>query len=333
MLNDEIEGEVPEGYAGHHLIGIAEAKGSVAMQEAAECGYNINNGHNGIALPTDETEAMSTGLPLHTGRHLGEYADMVAGRLEVLDDQYVESIQEGEPWSSEHLLSQVQEVENSIREDLLAHNVSLQNTDPNKISVNWRIAVYTVWKNVGRDPAPEITRYTQLDVQEVAQRYYTKGGTALKEPLPHITFEVESLEGLRERDSLWAGLPYLVFSSPRLREALSSLRVDNIEYYPATITHSQSGETITDYKIANIVGLVACFDWEQSRYELNPSGPTVKRIDRLVIDEARIPTGLLLFRLQEMRTVTLCDEGLAQGLIKLEITGVDFVSTSAFSTG
>lgn len=193
--------------------------------------------------------------------------------------------------------------------------------------------MYTVWKNVGRDLCPEITRYTQLDVQEVAQRFYTKGGTALKEPLPHITFEVKSLEGLRDRDSLWAGLPYLVFS-PRLREALSSLGVDNIEYYPATIRHSQSGETVTDYKIANIVGLVACFDWEQSRYELNPKrADRVKRIDRLVIDEARIPTGLLLFRLQEMRTVTLCDEGLAQGLIKLEITGVDFVSTSAFSTG
>jgi hypothetical protein len=199
--------------------------------------------------------------------------------------------------------------------------------------VNWRIAVYTVWKNVGRDLCPEISRYTQLDVQEVAERYYTKGGVALKEPLPHITFEVESLEGLRDHDSLWAGLPYLVFS-PKLREALRSLGADNIEYYPATIRDAQTGETVTDYKIANIIGLVACLDWEHSRYEPNLKlADRIKRIDRLVIDEAKVPIGLLLFRLHEMRTVILCHDGLAQGLIKLEITGVDFVSTSAFSTG
>jgi len=130
-LNNQIEGGVPEGYAGHHLIGIAEANQSDAMKAAAECGYNVNNENNGIALPTTEAESERTGLPLHDGRHLGEYTDMVAEQLQNLDDEYLTSIQEGECWSPDYLISQVHEVESSIRSDLLEHNVRLQTADPN----------------------------------------------------------------------------------------------------------------------------------------------------------------------------------------------------------
>jgi hypothetical protein len=193
--------------------------------------------------------------------------------------------------------------------------------------------VFCVWRNIERGLCPEIERYTELDVQAVAVKYYTKGGTPLKEPLPEITFEVASLDGLRSRDSLWAGLPYLVFSR-RLRAALTSMGVTNIEYYPAVIKNAQTGESILDYMIANIVGLVACLDWQRSRYEVNPkSAGHLKKIEHLAINEAAIPAELLLFRLSEMRTVILCRDRLADGLTQLGITGVRFVPMDEFSTG
>lgn len=131
-LNDQIEGGVPEGYAGHHLIGINEAKSSISLQAATEAGYNINNGNNGIALPTDAIEAENTGLPLHNGRHSGEYTDRVAELLEQLDDRYIAAEQAGKPWNNGKLLDEIRETENTIRQELTQHQLGLQNTGQSK---------------------------------------------------------------------------------------------------------------------------------------------------------------------------------------------------------
>ena len=52
-LNDEIVGGVPPRHAGHHQISINIANNYPVMHKASDIGYNINNGSNGIALPTD----------------------------------------------------------------------------------------------------------------------------------------------------------------------------------------------------------------------------------------------------------------------------------------
>jgi hypothetical protein len=131
-LNEQIEGGVPEGYEGHHLIGINEAKDSIALQEAVKAGYNINNKHNGIALPSELEEAEKTGLPLHSGRHLGEYTNHVSKWLEILDEEYIRSQEVGKPWSEEQLLERVSLVEDAIRDEILLHKVGLQTKDPHK---------------------------------------------------------------------------------------------------------------------------------------------------------------------------------------------------------
>jgi len=132
-LRANIEGGVPAEYAGHHLIPVSLAPNSVAMRKAGASGlYDINNGNNGIALPTREADAERTGLCPHNGKHIKEYTDDVAHRLSALDERYRRAARAGRPWTDTHLVRQVHGVEDSIRADLTEHRVVLQKTDPNR---------------------------------------------------------------------------------------------------------------------------------------------------------------------------------------------------------
>lgn len=124
-INHNIVGGVHDGYAGHHLIGIVEANNSPVMARAADLGYNINRGTNGIALPTEIAESIATGLPLHNGRHLGEYTEYVEAQLSRLQNRH-----ELGAVTDQSLLREVSKVEANVRQALLERRIRLQNADP-----------------------------------------------------------------------------------------------------------------------------------------------------------------------------------------------------------
>ena len=70
VLNEQIAGGVAKNYEGHHLTSLHLADNSGAMLRAAELGYNINRGSNGIALSSPLAESQASGLPYHGGKHL-----------------------------------------------------------------------------------------------------------------------------------------------------------------------------------------------------------------------------------------------------------------------
>ncbi len=124
-INANIEGGVPEGYAGHHLIPVSSAAKFTVMERAAELGYDINRGSNGIALPRTVELAQESGLPLHNGGHLGSYFDYVEGQLDALQNRYLSGAV-----TDSTLVSEIGKIENRVRADLLKHRVKLQTTDP-----------------------------------------------------------------------------------------------------------------------------------------------------------------------------------------------------------
>lgn len=189
--------------------------------------------------------------------------------------------------------------------------------------------MYYRWRNVGNWRCPEIVSYTRLDPDEAIWVYYTHDGLPLKKPLPEITFQVDTFEGLSQMDSLWAGMPYLMFS-PRLRESLSAAGVTNVEYYPARIENRRTGEVISDYMIANIVGSEFCMDWKHSKYTPDPDLPGyVAEITHLVLDPAKIPPQIQLFRLGELSSFILCDETVRASLNRWSIKGVELEEVEA----
>jgi len=133
VLNEQIAGGVPVGYAGHHLISLHLAAKSTAMQRVMELGYNINRSNNGVALPMTVEEATATGLALHSGRHLtarhlGSADALVLRELSALDALY-----NAGHIHDANLPMKVWNVENRIRCALLDNRVRLQSNDP-----NWR---------------------------------------------------------------------------------------------------------------------------------------------------------------------------------------------------
>ncbi|MDT7780152.1 MAG: hypothetical protein QOC99_2664 [Acidobacteriota bacterium] len=124
-INSNIEGGVPDGYAGHHLIPISSAKNFSVMERAAELGYDINRGSNGIALPRFLELAEESGLPLHSGRHIPAYFRYVENQLSRLQARF-----EAGSVTDANLLREVGKIENKVRADLLNHRVKLQYGDP-----------------------------------------------------------------------------------------------------------------------------------------------------------------------------------------------------------
>ncbi|MCB9685981.1 MAG: AHH domain-containing protein [Alphaproteobacteria bacterium] len=130
VLNEQIAGGVPSGYAGHHIISIHVARDYGVAVRAAELGYNINRSSNGIALPTTLEEAISSGLTLHSGRHL-------SARHEGSADQLLHSLfgdlqaryDAGEVDDSE-LLDAMTTIEDTVRLAIEENAVRLQSADP-----------------------------------------------------------------------------------------------------------------------------------------------------------------------------------------------------------
>ncbi|QMV14626.1 Cell wall-associated polypeptide CWBP200 [Vibrio spartinae] len=129
-LNDEIEGGVPVNHAGHHQVSIKIAQEYPVMNRAAELGYNINRGSNGIALPTDIGTSLETGLPLHTGRHLsarheGSADALVHREMNALQRKYDRGMID-----DSNLISEIGNIEDRIRLALKTNQVRLQAADP-----------------------------------------------------------------------------------------------------------------------------------------------------------------------------------------------------------
>jgi len=115
LLAKNLGGRIP-GYTPHHLIPIAEAPKHDVMKRAAELGYNINRGRNGINLPNTPELAMEAILPYHPprGNHSSAYRGPVNDRLKELQDGFDAGIV-----TEANLLEEIGKVEDSIRADLL----------------------------------------------------------------------------------------------------------------------------------------------------------------------------------------------------------------------
>ena len=146
-------------------------------------------------------------------------------------------------------------------------------------------------------------------------------GVNQSQPVPNIEIRVSSdAIGVLTDNLIAPGTTGLLFNS-RLRTLLLQNGVDNIEYFPATLFLEKSGDSITDYMIANVIGCIACVSGE-SELLLDKNGQ-VEFIDRLVLDE-QIPQERLMFRLAEYRQIVIVHEYVKNAIEAAHITGVKF---------
>ena len=96
-----------------------------------------------------------------------------------------------------------------------------------------------------------------------------------------------------------------------LVQALQDAGVDNLQVFPAVLSHKEKGLLIHDYVVVNIVGLVSCAAVDDSDAIPIAGG---YYFNELVINAADT-NGLLMFRLAESKMDVLVHESVAKKIM------------------
>lgn len=132
-------------------------------------------------------------------------------------------------------------------------------------------------------------------------------------------------------DYVWTNLRGITISS-KFKSVLESVGIDNVDYYPVRIVNEVTGETSSDYFVANIVGIIPCMDMKNSKYKNILAFPDkIRSIQELHIDYSKID-GDKLFRLAELKTaIIIAHESLKIAAEEAKLSGVTFSPAEGYS--
>jgi len=146
-------------------------------------------------------------------------------------------------------------------------------------------------------------------------------GRYIDVPVPQpLEFEVEIDEDDREPEEpgqLLEMYDYgVVLMTERLVNALREAGVDNLQAFDAVIRDPRTNRVVTDYKVVNVVGVIAAADMGKSKLYEPPDGAPLIDVsfDSLAIDEKRAG-GQLLFRLAESLSAIIVHDRVKQHLL------------------
>jgi len=140
-----------------------------------------------------------------------------------------------------------------------------------------------------------------------------------------IPADIEEGEKIIYTDIINPGVPLF---SDKMKSALDSLGVENIDYYPVLIVDSETKEALAQYHLAIITKIVACIDLENSEFKKTASGTPV--ITKFSIDENKV-AGERLFRFHNIPGLIIINEELQEALSHIEFVGVSFKHTKEYN--
>jgi hypothetical protein len=117
-------------------------------------------------------------------------------------------------------------------------------------------------------------------------------------------------------------IPGLVFSD-RLCQLFHNMMITNLQYFPLTIINASKDEVCEGYNIVNILGVVDCVDRVASDLEYFDSGD-IEFVNKLVLDETKIPSELDIFRLAGRTTMVIVSQVVKDAIIGAGMTGCVF---------
>jgi len=184
--------------------------------------------------------------------------------------------------------------------------------------------MYYILSNEIADEEKDAELSGDVNLEEVGDSLCFNDGVSIKAQVPKIIYTMndDSRKG-RMTDHLSLDEVYgLVFSS-RLRELLRELKIEKIQYFDLDIINPKTNDIYTDYKIANVLGLVDCVDKDRSELTYYDSG-TIEFIDKLILDESRIPPLAKIFRLSNDVTLPIVHQSVKAAIANAGITGCVF---------
>ncbi|MFT5660801.1 MAG: hypothetical protein ACI9TV_001444 [Sulfurimonas sp.] len=140
-----------------------------------------------------------------------------------------------------------------------------------------------------------------------------------------IPADIDEDEGVVYTDIINPGVPLL---SNKMKEALDQCGVTNIDYYPVLIIDYETKQTLAEYWLAIVTGIIACIDLEKSQFKQTADGQTV--ITQFSIDHAKT-AGLNLFRFHNIPGLIIINEDLKNKLSKMSFNGISFKHTNQYN--
>lgn len=133
---------------------------------------------------------------------------------------------------------------------------------------------------------------------------------------------------MAQRMSSFMGRGGLPIWSDELIATMQRFGVDNLDCYDLDILDPDNGEIIRDYKVVNIIGVIAAADMENSLYTNEDGIPRIDvAFDELHIDLSKTH-GQLIFRLAENLMGIIVHSSLKNYLIESGFSDIDFHKTT-----
>jgi hypothetical protein len=188
--------------------------------------------------------------------------------------------------------------------------------------------MYYVLQSDNDDTGPMIMRHAKLPFLE---RIVFDRGLLIQEEIPPFDLHMDAETQGELLDYVWVTLSGIVISG-RFRNLLDALGVNNIQYFPIRILNDVTKEAHPDYYVANVVGRIACLDFETSKLTHRVALPNkIRSIEEMHLIEANI-YGQAIFRLDEWAAITICNEAIRDASIKAGIRGCMFIPAEGYST-
>jgi Immunity protein family (Imm11) len=157
-------------------------------------------------------------------------------------------------------------------------------------------------------------------------------GEKVTSPPAPMTVIAEDEKPTKLSDMLLLNADLHVYS-PKMRATLDAAGVTNIEYFPITVIDQARGKTWDDYRVANILGNIACLDIDKSVVKPFADGVGYRVVEEFHLIEERIrplpgmKTPPVLFRLAEFPFYVIAHESLKAACESAGLTGVRFIRT------
>ena len=168
---------------------------------------------------------------------------------------------------------------------------------------------------------PDIfANYVPSVAEELNEHIYFRGGVIISKPIPSpLIFTTR--HSAEEPPSGLHGRVIPVMSN-KLIKALQDAGVSNLQCFPAELRSSVDGSIWKNYQAINVIGLIACADFESSEFTHIIDRPENNTLPLTAFEDLKVNPkstgGILLFRLAESPGVILIAESVVEYLRSIQ---------------
>lgn len=175
-------------------------------------------------------------------------------------------------------------------------------------------------KELAIDGIPQIIEHLDLNFDY---------GIKITDLVPLIDIPYSSSNNELKTDNIIVAPRIGLLINKKMEAILDSLNIENIQYYSTRLINNSSSEIDESYKIANVIGKIACVDKENSDLEFYADGE-IQFIDKLALNLEKNKNYGHIFRLAEFSPIIVISNILKTKIEEANITGFKLYAPEEF---